>query len=338
MGEMIRTAALKLTYDGVDISADVSSYLTGFTVTSALGGKADDLQVNLENISGNWTGSWFPSKGATLKAAIKTDFSGQKKSLNCGTFSIDEITAAGPPDTVTIKGVSSLTTKNFKREKKCRAWENMTLPQIAADIAEAHSLSLWIDADDPPSYTREDQREESDLAFLNRLCKDEDLNLKVTGEKIVISTGKNLEDLSPVATLQRGVSFLSQYSFETKTFDVYKACKIKYFDPVKKQEQTYTFTPPNAPDVGQTLQVNQRVESLAQAQKRAKGALRRKNRQEITADFTIMGDPDFQAGLTITVAGFGAFDGKYLIEESSHTYSRGAGYQTAVKARKTLGW
>ena len=103
---------------------------------------------------------------------------------------------------------------------------------------------------------------------------------------MVISQGKTLEGLPPVDTVQRGTSMLAGYSFNSKTFDVYKACRIKYFDPIKKEEQSYTFTPPDAPAVGQVLQVNQRVESLTKAQKTARGALRRRNRQEVTCVIT----------------------------------------------------
>ena len=88
MAAMINRASLILTYDGVDISADVSDCLEDFSVTQALGGKADDLQVTVENIDGLWTGAWFPSKGAELTAKIHAEFLGAKKQLDCGTFAV----------------------------------------------------------------------------------------------------------------------------------------------------------------------------------------------------------------------------------------------------------
>jgi phage protein D len=109
-------------------------------------------------------------------------------------------------------------------------------------------------------------------------------------------------------------------------------------DPETKATKTHTYTPPNAPDVGQVLKVNRRVESLAQAEKVARGCLRRKNQQEITGNFTLMGDTILLAGLTANIKGFGVFDGKYIIDEARHTYTKSAGYSTAIKSRKVLPW
>ena len=57
-----------------------------------------------------------------------------------------------------------------------------------------------------------------------------------------------------------------------------------------------------------------------------------------TCDFTIMGNPDYQAGMTVDMSGFGRFDGRFLIEESTHRYNRSQGYQTSCRGRKVLAW
>ena len=334
----INTASLKLLYNGTDISEDLLKYLSSFSVIGAVGENADDLQICLENREGFWSGSWSPQKGAILEAEIHSFMNGTKKYLKCGTFAIDEITVSGPPDTVVLKAVSSLTSKAMKQEKKSKGWEDVSLFQIARNIADQHDLTLWADIAEPPVYARQDQREESDLAFLNRLCRDEDLNLKLTGDKIVISQGKTLEETAAFTTIERGVTVFETYSFVSKTYDIFRACEVKYFDPVTKQVKKHTYTPPGALDAGQILKINQRVESLGQAIAKARGALRRKNSQEIKVNFTIMGDPDFQAGMTFNKTGFGIFDGKYLIEDSKHVYTKQAGYKTTCRARKVLNW
>ncbi len=334
----IRKATLSVKYDGVDISQDISPYITGFSYTDHMGGKADDLQIQVENRQGLWTGAWFPTKGAMLTAEIKSFINGKTKSLKCGTFAIDEISAQGPPDAVTIKAVSSLTAKDFKRVQKSKAWENLTFKTIVEDIAAAHSLGAFFQADENPEFIRQDQKEESDLAFLNRLCRENDLSLKLSDEKIIVFQGRKFEQADPVADLVKGETGFSSYGFTTKTFDVYKACEITYMDPESKAAKIYTFTPPDAPEVGQVLKVNRRVESLAQAQKVAAGILRRKNGEEITGNFGLMGDAILLAGLTVNIRGFGAFDGKYIMDEAKHAYTKAGGYTAAIKTRKVLTW
>ncbi len=334
----IRQAFLDLTYDGRDISRDISGFLIDFSYTDYIGGKADDLQITVENRAGLWSGSWFPGKGAMLTASIKSSLCGKDSILKCGVFAVDEITAQGPPDTVTIKAVSSLTAKAFKRVNKSRPWQSITLKTIMNDIATEHSLGAFFQASEDPQYIRLDQKEESDLAFLNRICRENDLSLKVSDEKIIIFEGKQLEQVAPVRIVEKGVSDLSRYTLKSKTFDVYRACEITYMDPTEKAEKTFTFTPPGAPDVGQVLKLNRRVESLAQAERVAMGSLKRKNQEEITGNFDLMGDTVLLAGLTHAVNGFGAFDGKYIIDEARHSSDKDGGYSTAIKSRKVLGW
>jgi phage protein D len=331
-------ASLRVLYNGVNISQDISPHAIGFTYTDHEGGKADDLQIRLEDSRSLWKGSWFPSKGAILTVSIRSEFHGQKRQLDCGVFAVDEITAGGRPDTVTLKAVSSFTAKSMKREKKSRAWENITLQTLAGRIAGEHNLSFYWNVESVVTYGRVDQREESDLAFLNRLCKDLDLNLKISGEKLIIFESRTMEQSAPVFSIVRGESALGGYSFTSKTHDIYRGCEVTYFDPETKEEKSHTFTPPDAPDVGQILKVNQRMESLADAMKKAEAMLRRKNREEVTAIFGLMGDTGMQAGLTGMVAGWGLFDGKYIATESSHSFDRAQGYRVSLKARKVLAW
>ena len=329
-------AKLTLIYDGIDISRDIGPFVLSFSYTDHEGGKADDLQIRLEDREGLWKLNWLPRKGAVLKAFITSNFSRVQTQLTCGTFAIDEIEPSGPPDTVTLKAVSSLTAKSLKREKKSRSWENVPLSLLADQIAKEHGLIIFYDVDEVVNFTRVDQRRESDLAFLKRLSDDNDLSLKISGEKIIIFEGKKLEDAAPVFFITRGKSKISRYGFSSKTHDIYRACEITYFDADEKEDRVYSYVPPNPPVVGQILKINQRVESRAEAVRIAKLKLRRKNKHEIKADFELMGDTVLLAGLTGTISGWGSFDGKYIIEEAGHNQSRSAGYQTRMTMRKVL--
>ena len=331
-------ASLQVTYEGRDISRAIAPFITSFSYTDHDGGKADDLQISLEDCDGLWKRGWYPAKGAVLKASIHSNFSGKDRVLSCGTFAVDDLDAAGPPDTFTMKAVSSFTQKSLKREKKSKAWENICFEAIARDISNAHGLNFFYQVDRKIDFIRLDQREESDLAFLNRICRDYDLNLKISGEKLILFESRLLEQAPPVFSIVRGKACVGRYGFSSKTHDVFRACEVVYFDPESKTEKKFTFTPPDAPAVGQVLKVNQRVESRSAAVAKAESMLRRKNKQEVTGDFDLMGDTILLAGLTGTVAGWGVFDGKYIATKAVHSCSRSQGYRSNIKIRKVLGW
>lgn len=336
----MRTATLKLSYDNVDISSDIAPCVLGFSYTDHAHGKADDLQITLEDRDQLWKNSWFPRKGAKLVPEIICqgwEEAGDYLSLKPGGFEIDDLGASGPPDTFTIKAVSSPITKSMRREKKTKAWEAVNLQAIAAEIAFNHSLTLFYEAE-PVNFERVDQKEESDLAYLKRLCKENGLNLKISEEKVILFAGKDFEAKSSSFSFSKGSELITRYSLNSKAHDTYRACQVKYHVPAEKEARSYLYVPPNAPAVGQILKINRRVESLAAAMSRAQKELRAKNKDEVKGTLDLMGHPGLLAGLNIDLSGFGVFSGKYFIEEARHNQSQGTGYTTSVTVRKVLGY
>ncbi len=95
-----------------------------------------------------------------------------------------------------------------------------------------------------------------------------------------------------------------------------------------------TYTPENANSDGQTLEVKQKVSSVAEAKELARKSLRAKNKGETTAEFTLVGDVDYVAGITVRVYGYGEFNGKYIVEQATHSIT--GGYKVQIKLRSCL--
>lgn len=164
---LVRKAEVKITYEGVDISRDIAPFLTYFTYSDNGNGKADDLQITLADREGKWRGSWMPSNGDKVQASIILHnwyYEGQSRQLNCGSFEIDTVRYSGPPDTLTIEAVSYPGNSAMKNEKRTKAWEKITLRDIASSIASSAGLELMFEADNV-SYDRMDQSQETDLSF-----------------------------------------------------------------------------------------------------------------------------------------------------------------------------
>jgi phage protein D len=79
-----------------------------------------------------------------------------------------------------------------------------------------------------------------------------------------------------------------------------------------------------------------RMEVRPQAQVQAQAALREQNKMEWVADLTLVGTTRIAAGNTISVKGFGVYDGKYLVRQAVHDI--GGEYTTTIKATRALSY
>ncbi|XOS91861.1 phage late control D family protein [Brevibacillus laterosporus] len=195
-----RRVELVLLYQDVDVSTDIAGYLIDFSFGDNGSGQADDLQVKIEDRLQLWQGEWMGKKGDRMQAFIKTinwNKENTTEILPCGEFDVDNIEVSGPPDELSIKGVSVPVSTGGRNEKVTKAWEKVTLQRIAKDIAAKSGLSLMYLAKENPTYDRIDQTKQANLAFIQDLAKKEGLSIKVTNKKLVIYDDELLEKNHP---------------------------------------------------------------------------------------------------------------------------------------------
>lgn len=348
---MSRRVTPTILYNNKDISAGLLPYLKSLSYTDNMSGKADDLDLTLEDREHLWEGDWMPEKRATLKASLTTQvwdgLLDAPQTLDLGQFEIDTITCKGAPAEVSIKAVSIPDNNKLRGEEHSRSWEKAQLSTICRDVATGANLELDYTAPDDPNIDRAEQTDESDLTFLWKLLKDHGLALKLFKEKLIIFDEIDYEKADPKITIVKPgtvytvdpnsdmlyVTRLQGWSFESKIRDTYKACHVKYKAGKKKGVIEATFTDPNKTE-GKTLQVHEQVNSVAEAEKLAKRKLREKNCEEVTGSIDTIGNLALVTTLTVNVLGFGKFDGKYLITSAKH--SVGSGYNTSIEIRRCL--
>ena len=78
-----------------------------------------------------------------------------------------------------------------------------------------------------------------------------------------------------------------------------------------------------------------RSSNVAEAERLAKKRLREKNCEEVTGSISCVGRTDLVAATVINIAGFGAFDGKYIIVQAQHDISS-SGYTCSLSVRRCL--
>lgn len=257
---------------------------------------------------------------------------GKDLTLDIGTFEIDSIDMSGPPDNVTVKSTSIPYTSKLRMEKKNKAWEKISLKGIGQEIAGKNGLKLMYESSDNPTYKRKEQVQTSDIKFLQTLCHAAGKALKVTTLTIVIYDAAEYDKKPAVRTFKKGSGDIISYKMGTKLTDTaYTSCHVSYTDPDSKETIEYTYTPDSKIGTGQVLEVNEKVNSKAEAVRLAKKRLREKNTQEYTASLKVVGDVSLVAGITVKLKGFQQFDKKYKVTQAKHNLLEGYTVDLSLK-------
>lgn len=319
--------AFALAYNGRAITPDIAKSVLSIRYDDKTDGEADELEITLEDAFGNWRGTWYPDKGATLVAHM--GFQGGL--LNCGEFEIDEVTQAGPPDVVTIRALAAGFTKSV-RTKRAAAFENQTLRQMAEKIATAYGFKV---EGNIPNVTveRVTQYRKRDLGFLKKISLAYGCVFSIRGRKLVFTDVYALEAGGAVAKLNR--NDFSEYTFTDKLGATFAAASVAHHNPKTKKVVKATATAKvGVPTSADTLNIRGRVETAAQAEARAKAGLHRANSRQTEGTIKVYGNPLIVAGVAIELAEeMGSLKGLWYVMNSGHDIKKESGYTTEASIK-----
>ena len=290
-----------------------------------------------KSLAGDSTPAAQQSQGFALQAVILANNDGYDKVLDCGQFELDAVSASGPPAEITIKGTSLPYTAQIRQTQKSKAWEAYTLSGIAREMAARNGMACLYESASDPYYDRVEQVKQSDIAFLSVLCHNVGISLKATSNMLVLFDQPAYEVREPIRTIRRGDHSYTKYKLSTGKADTqYDSCRVSYMASGACIEAiAYVDDYKADKESNQQLEVTAKVSSVAEAQALAQKRLRLHNKYAQTASFTLPGAPDMVSGVTVLLAGFGAWDGKYIIKQARHSVGS-SGYTTAVTLRRVL--
>ena len=263
---------------------------------------------------------------------------GKDSLLPCGEFELDSVTASGPPAVIALKGTSLPFTAQVRQTKKSKAWENYTLSGIANEIAGANGMVCMYESAADPFYPRVEQVKTSDIQFLETLCHKAGISLKATNRTLVLFDQAAYESKAAVFTIKRGSGVYTKYKLNVGTADTqYSSCRVSYVDPTGKCIEGIAKVEDYKADAknNQQLEITAKVSDEAEAKALAEKLLRKHNRYAKTASFTLPGNPDLVAGVTVMLEKWGGWDGKYIVTQAKHTVG-GSGYTVQVRLRRVL--
>lgn len=169
--------------NGKDITRLIKGRLISLTITDETGWQSDRATIELDDRGNPFD---LPAKGAELDISMGVEYSGKLAVRHMGIYVVDEISIIGPPDKLIIEGKAANMTASLK-EKKTRAWDNVTLSDIVATIAAEQDLIPATGKDLAGiSFDHLDQTGESDLHFLTRLGRKHDAIAKPAAKRLLM--------------------------------------------------------------------------------------------------------------------------------------------------------
>ena len=367
-----RRTAVCLFFDGVDITADLRKYLLSVSYTDNADGETDDLQIRLQDRSELWSEKWLLQalNAASLPGSssirftyetnkkvraetkkqedvrqsnfrmqafiIRRNWNGEGKDevLDCGEFFLDEITGTGAPNCVTLKGSSAPYRATLRQSPVSKHWSNIRLGDIAKYIAQKSGLQLMNLLEVDPWINVSDQNKESDSAYLARLCKKFNVNLKFTNTAIILYSGTAKTGGTPLEISKRD---LKAYDFRVgKAQREYDYCTVTYITPKGTKYSGTAYVKDFDPERDENLhlELNLKCSNNAEARQLAAYQLERHNRYAVTGSVTLPGNQRIVGGVKVLLNDFGLWSGLWAVSSANHTVDGSGGYVTKAELRK----
>ncbi len=319
-----RRAEIGVSYEHVDITSDIKDSVTLMSYVDVASGESDTLSLTIQDRERKWMGGWMPQKGDHISSEMRFyDWEGEGShwGIRCGDFQVDEIKISGPPASCSIGAVSIPRSEAFNEEERTKNWEDVTVREIAAEIAGRAGLALYYEAEEIPVKSME-QDKQTDCKFLYAVCEKYGLAMKVFAEKIIIFSEAVYEAAAPVTTLQ--YEDFSRYTYDSSLEGTYTGAKMSYTDPGTGEDHIVTVGGGN-----RIMEINEEADSAADAQRKAIAELNNANKKAVTFSGTIMARKEMLSSSCIAISGFGKPDGIYYLDKvTTKVGSNGASQQT----------
>lgn len=321
-----RRAQFVLGWNGTASSDRLTEAADGITYTDPASGEADSIDININDRDRKWISAWMPSAGDTMTAKIKLqdwEREGDNRVLSCGFFVMDSFAFSGWPTAGTISGVSTPADSSFMATERSKIWENITIKEIAAEVASRAGISLFWDAGGVDFRIKTiEQSKQTDSDFLMGLCTTYGLSMKVYSQKIVIFDQEQYKQKPSAMTLY--ASDLESWNWSSNLAGTYTGGEFTYTDPRTEAEIVA-----KVGGGSRIFKDSGKADSTADAERKIKASVANANHGSTKMSVVILGNARLYAGQCVDIAGLGKMSGKYYIDKVTHTI--GSGYTMSLE-------
>lgn len=315
-----RKAVPSLSFNGKNVSTKLADYMESVSCEDVASGSSDSIDITLQNIDMKWMNQWYPTKGDKISGSITfQDWNkdGEHLKLDCGTFILDEVKFSGGPLKVSLGGVAIPANESFKVRERTKTWKNVTIKNIANEIAKRYGLSLSYSG---PTITIAsiEQSDKTDSAFLYDLCKKYGLSMKVFNNKIVIYDQTQQEKKAAVATITRESFIDDEWDYTDSIEGTYTGARISYKSGEDNEEiSVYLGLKAENAAGSRVLNITEVADDYDTAYYMAAAQVNQSNEQATTISGKIWPNPKICAGICVTISGMGKANGKYFVDKST---------------------
>lgn len=154
----------RIIVNGQNITPKLQGRLISLTLTDERSETADQLDIALDDHDG---GLAIPPRNATIEVWI--GYTGEL--THKGSFTLDEISHTGTPDTLVLRA-RSVDFKGSLKTKREQSWHDLSLADLLTTIASRNGLIPAIAAElGAKTVQHIDQTNESDISLIQRLGK-----------------------------------------------------------------------------------------------------------------------------------------------------------------------
>ncbi|MEA5145413.1 MAG: hypothetical protein VB041_05205, partial [Candidatus Limiplasma sp.] len=225
-----RRVAAVVYYNGAAINTTLENYNEGFSYTDFASGESDTFNITLCDSMRQWMTGWLPRKGDRIRAAIRVidwEREGDDRSFDCGDFTLDDFSFSGAPTAMTLSAIATPVQEEFKTRTRTQTWEDVTIQGIAGEIAGRYGLALYYDAG-VINLKNVEQTGKNDCDFLNGICQQYGLAMKVYSNRLVIFDREAYKAKPEVITLDE--TEMVSWSWNTTLTGTYTSGEFTYTD------------------------------------------------------------------------------------------------------------
>lgn len=248
-------SGLQVVYEGKDIYPDISVGRCWHEMHAW--GSLDCLTVDFGDTRNLWD-SWHPAEGDEIEVRNGT--------ARTGRMYVSSVVPQSSRFTVRAYPVPQ-----SARELRCKSWERVRLFQLIGEVAQRHGMSYETYGLENFEYQYVEQDNESDLSFLDRRLAYEGAAFIAFDGKLVCYSGlwAEQQDTAGGITVVPGVD----YEFRDDSARAYGSCQVT------DGTTTAAFTAGEGKML--LLVVPERMSSVGEAERFAKGLLRKANREAV---------------------------------------------------------
>lgn len=304
-------------FNGKWLGKSLKNYLQSLAYTDVASGESDQLDIVMQDIKMEWLGKRYPKKGDRVDGKITfVNWNGiLDKKLDCGAFVLDNIKFSGGPAKASFGCLASPIDSSFNTRERTKTYQDVTIEEIAQEIADKYKLKLKYSGTDIRIETIE-QSQKTDSAFLYDTCGTYGLSMKVYKKSIVIYDQTEAENKRAAKNLTRKSFIDDNWEYEDSLAGVYTGARISYKpDGGGDEISVYVGHKDEEADDARVLYINEVADSVADAYRKAAVAVNKSNQEATKLSGDIWPDPKICAGVTVEISGMEHIDGKYFVDK-----------------------